>query len=346
MAYKKIIIGNKRGMEIPFSWLFAIIAGAFIILIAVAATVRIINNGQQTVESESAQQLGNMLNPIVTGLSSAYATHIDLTKETRVYDYCYETSDKSPVFGRQAIAMAEQSGFLNRDWTAVSMNISRYNKFVFSENMEQGKKLYLFAEPFYAGFKVDDIITMNAGKYCFTRAPQNVEDSLKMLKVGNINFTANADLCKNDEIIVCFGARSGGTKCNISVVGDCNDDSCSQEMGSFERGYVEKEGQSLPYYGSLIYAAISSSPEIYTCNLKRLAAKTSELAGIYKDKIEIMKIKGCSSVISGFLDQIIASSQKITQGNLAGLYEIRVSSLQMDAENEKADCPVYSSESY
>lgn len=340
MKIKPISLLDKRGIEIPFSWLFAMVAGAVIIIIALMATSKIVNQGQQTTYSETAQQLGNLLNPVVNGLgSSAYGKKIDLLKQTRIYSYCYETSDKSPLFGRQTLAIAEESGYYKK-WNNVGINVSRYNKFIFSKNIEEGKRLYIFAKPFYSGFRVDDIILLTAEKYCFAGAPADMEESISALKLGNINFTTTVDLCpRAATTTVCFGSTTSA-KCNISVIGDCMDDSCEGELGAYERGYVMKNGKSMPYFGNLIYAAIASSPEIYSCNLNRLGSKISELAKVYKDKIDIVKIKGCDSLLEPYLDQLISTSSRI-KTNPSSIYEIRLIGKQMDDENTRAICKLY-----
>ena len=337
---KGIMLKSKRSFEMPFSWLFAIIAGAIIIIIAITATVKIVNQGQQTIYSEAAKELGNMLNPVVNGFGSAYATKIDLTKETRVYLYCYETSDKSPIFGREALAFSEESGFITK-WNAPGMNISRYNKFIFSKNIEQGKRLNLFSVPFSAGFRVDDLIMMNADNYCFVAAPDKMQSNLKSIGIRNINFSSTADLCPKKSTNVCF-SESLSNKCNITVIGSCSDDSCSDTLGLFDRGVVAINSKSVPYTGNLIYAAIFSSPEIYSCNVRRLAAKINELARIYKDKADMVKIKDCNSMAGPYLDELITVSAQLKQSlTLQELYQIRTISNQMDGVNTGADCTIY-----
>ena len=40
----------------------------------------------------------------------------------------------------------------------IDVEISRYNKYVFSENQSEGKNYYIFSKPFYAGYRVDDLV--------------------------------------------------------------------------------------------------------------------------------------------------------------------------------------------
>ena len=75
---------SKKAFDLPFSWLFSIVAGAFIIFIAIYATVHFVNPIVHTQQSVSAQELLNYLNPVVNGITSAYATKVTFNKNTRI----------------------------------------------------------------------------------------------------------------------------------------------------------------------------------------------------------------------------------------------------------------------
>lgn len=327
-------IKNKKGFEMSFGVMFAIIAGAIILFISIYAATRfIIPTGQYFEYSEAAKQISNSLNPVVNGITSALSTSINFKKETRIYIGCYETSSKSPYFGKQTISFSEESGLVKK-WSKPGAEISRYNKYIFSENISQGKTLFIFSKPFYTGYRVDDLVFLSMDNYCFVSAPEIVKEEIISLSIQNINITDKVDDCKKSSTKVCFGFSTG--ECNISVVGDCDTDYCKNE---YDKGYVKKEGKQLNYYGSLLYAAIFSSPEIYDCNIKRLGKKIAELGKVYKDKIDLIEPKECNSVIGNDLDLIISSAEKInSSAQLLGLFEEAKS---MNEKNCDAECKVY-----
>ena len=330
------MLKTKKAFDLPFSWLFAIIAGAFIILIAIYVTIQFVRTSQQTQYSEAALEISNYLNPVVNGITSAYATKINFRKETRLYFGCAATSQASPYFGKQTISFSEESGLIKK-WNEPGAEISRYNKYVFADNIEQGKTLYLFSKPFFTGFRVDDLVFMGFNKYCFVSAPIIIEEEVENLALGNINVSNQLSLCGKDTRKVCFGFSD--LACNISVFANCNDQNCESE---YDTGYVLKNGKSLYYFKSLIYAAIFSSPEIYSCNIARLGKKIAELAEVYKGKIEIVKMKNCNSVISSQLETISTMAKNLdSSSKLLNTYQ---EAKTMDEIVCDEECKIYEPE--
>lgn len=335
------LLKNKSGFEMSFAWIFAIIAGSIIILLAIYGATKLINTSQTSQYSESAMNILNMLNPIVNGVTSAYSTKVDFPKETRLYLGCSMESTFTSVFGRQTLAFSEQSSFLKK-WPNPGVNVSKYNKYIFANGVEQGKTFYIFSKPFYTGFRVDDLVFMNAGKYCFVTAPEVIQREVSELNLRNVNYTDNIEKCKEKEIRVCFGFTL--EECDMSVYGECEDSYCGT-LGQYDVGKVEKKnGRALSYMGNLIYGAIFSSPDIYECNIQRLGNKINELAKIYKNKITILRTKECNTVVDTYLDQIIASSENVTSSNK--FLELRTPAKEMDEKNcADTQCSVYNPES-
>ena len=324
----------KRSFELPFSWLFAIIAGVIILLLAIYATSRLISVGTYATQSEAGKQIAILLNPVVNGITSAYATKIDLKRETRLTFGCYTENSKS-YFGKQVISFAEESG-LGKKWQESGANISIYNKFIFSDKLEQGKKIYIFSKPFYTGFRVDDLIFLSMENYCFVAAPEKIKNEVIGLNMKNINISSSLESCQKNSAKVCFDFQEDA--CNVSVYGTCGDFDCEDQ---YEAGYVIKNGKQMNYFKSLIYAAIFSSPENYECNINRLGKKIGELAAIYKDKADMVRLKGCDSVIGVYLDQLISSSDKLNSAKLENVYN---KAKLMDEQNCDANCKIYTAE--
>ena len=329
-----MFLGIKKAFDLPFSWLFAIIAGGFILFIVIYATSNFIGISQTVEGSQSAQQLLNYFNPVVNGITSGQTVPpIVFKKDTRIYFGCSVSSSKSVFFGRETINFSEQSGFLQK-WTEQSISVSRYNKYIFTENMEEGKKFYIFSKPFFAGFKVDDLIVMSSDNYCFIGAPSVISDDVTGLQLVNVNVSETINSCSKDSVKVCFGSTFSG--CNMSVYPD--------STGDYDKGYVMKNGKSLNYFGSLIYGAIFSSPEIYECNVKRLGNKISELADIYSEKISIIQQKDCNSLVSPNLELMkqIVNSANSSLG-FVGIYDI-VKDMNQKNCDVNSDCWLYSPE--
>ncbi len=325
---------NKKGFDIPFGNLFAIIAGVAILILAIYATTQlIVPQAKYSEYTQAAAQLSNYLNPIVNGISSAYSSKISFGKNTRVYLTCSTWGQYSPIFGKQTIAFSEESGILKK-WTEPGAEISRYNKYVFSDNVTEGKTYYIFSKPFYAGFRVDDLVMTTFNNYCFVAAPADIEEEIKSLGMGNINFSTNVDNCKANQQSVCFGFASD--KCAISVVGQCDGSFCKTQ---YDRGYVRKGTESMYYYGNLLYAAIYSSPEIYECNVKRLGKKIAELGKVYQGKIEVVKTKNCDTLVGNSLDLIVPLAQRMNSS--AQMLRIQEYAKEMDDSNCKNLCKIY-----
>src|SRR3989344_3773451 len=97
---------NKKALEFNFSWMFAIIAGAVIIFLAIYATVNIVRTSRVESDTKVAAQLGIILNPIETNLEESKYVVVKFPDETRVFNTCRNTGN----FGRQIISASAKSG--------------------------------------------------------------------------------------------------------------------------------------------------------------------------------------------------------------------------------------------
>ncbi len=326
---------SKRGFDLPFSWIFAIIAGAFIILISIYATTKFINVGKNYGYALNAKTIDNILGPVVNGLASGSAyPPIQFNKETRIYLGCEASSSQSPLFGRQTLGFSEESG-LGKKWTPPENNISRYNKYVFGRSVMQAKKFYIFSKPFFLGYKVEDLVYFipASDNYCFVNAPENVEYTMRSFGFSNINLTTRISSCPTNSIITCFDFSD--SFCEIKVEYDNSENP--------EIGRIIREGTTDNYAGeSLLYAGIFSSADIYRCNIARLGIKINILAKIYLDKIELVREKDCGSLIEPHLNFIAQNSNSMTSQKLGEIYDEAV---LMNQKNCDASCPIYACES-
>lgn len=329
---QKQLFKSKQGFEMSFAWIFAMIVGAVILFLAIYAATSFIRTARYSYDTQTANTIKNYLNPLVTGVASATSPPpIKFREETRTYINC-NGPDPVDFFGTQEISFTEKSG-LGNNWGKPGGNITIYNKYVFANEVEEGDTLYLSAFPFYTGFKVDDLITLNAGKYCFIQAPNTVEK--KSIIFQNVNLTASLAECKENEVKVCFG----------NVFYDGCDMLVSSTDNEYRTGYVIKEnGERLDFFDNLLYAAIFSSPDNYNCNIDRLGKKISELAYIYEQKIGLAQIRECNSIIGPYLGNIAQVAPYIN--NTEQLYLVYEYASLMDELNEKALCQIYTGEDY
>ncbi len=268
---KKRKIFNKKGaLEISFAWLFAIIAGIFILALAIYISVKFISTEQTSIDAKTGKEIGILLNPLETSFETAKTTFFSVPVETRIYNICNDGG----AFGKQTIQISQKS--FNK-WTETNVDVSFPNKYIFSDSYAEGKKFYIFSKPFEFPFKVADLIyiTSSLKEYCFISPPEDIEDEISDLSQENLRI----ENCSEDSINVCF---SKGSDCDIYV--------------NYEAGYVEKMGKKINFEGdSLMYAGIFADREIYECQLKRLIKRIGQLAVIYKNKADFISKKGCNS---------------------------------------------------
>jgi len=306
----------KKGyLQISFGWLFAIIAGIFILFLAVYSANIFIRGSERVYNTESSKEIEILLNPLEIGFETGKTTLIRTVYETRIYNSC----DSYGTFGRQIIKTSRKS---SNKWTEAGAEISFKNKYIFSENFVEGKDFYIFSKPFYFPFKISDLIylTNSNQEYCFSNPPDEIYDELKSLNQKNIVL----NICSKDSVKICFSPNFNG-ECDIKV-----------DYGS---KVVRKNNKNLYFYSdSLMYAAIFSSPEIYECQLKRLIQRTKQLSFIYNDKALLIKNNAqCSSNLN--LLTLINSLDNL--GSSANLNSISLIVEDIKKENDVANCKLW-----
>jgi hypothetical protein len=316
-----------------FSVIFSLIAGGIILFLAIYATIKFINQGQATTYIEAAKSIDNYLGDLVTGIAEGVSTQISFRKETRVFFDCFDPDINNP-FGKQTIGFAEESG-IGQKWYNSTIKITRKNKYVFANNTEQGKKMFIFIKPFYMGFKVDDLIIMSSSNYCFVESgmPIRIKEDLENLQMENVKIASTCS-SGNGNISVCFA----GGGCDIDVI-NTRSSGCPG-CDDYEIGYVQKNGgPRIDYVGNLLYGAIFSSKEIYECNVERLGKKTAVLSELYLEKINVVPSE-CSSAIESDLLMLANGFEETT---IISQYQ---TAKDMDEDNAAANCKIYPGESY
>lgn len=309
---KKAIFGMS------FNWMFAIIVGGFILFLAIYGASKFIKTSENTLYTETAARMTSLLDPMETGLASGKATEISFQKESRFYFTC--DTQSFPPFGRQTLSFSEKT--FGEEFGKRSDRVNIKDKYIFVDEVIQGKKLFIFSKPFFLTFKVADLTIIFSSDYCFYDTPEEIEEDLGGLNIKSIHFIDPKNKTECNGINVCFNSQE--KNCNIKV--------------SHQNNYLIKKGEKLYYTDDLIYAAIFSSPEIYKCNLKRLKGKFNQLSEIYLKKIEIIKRKGCNSNIGPKLESM--TSPIDSSSELLLLYN-QAKEINTINDGEESDCRLY-----
>lgn len=307
---------KKRGfLQISFPWLFALIVGAIILFLAIYASTKIANTEQTSLDAATAKKIGVLLNPLETGFETGKTTTIELPSETRIYNRCNNEGN----FGRQIIKLSQKS--FNK-WSDTGVDVGFSNKYIFSEDFEEGKKFLLFSKPFNFPFKVSDLIylTSEDKSYCFIDAPENIQKEISNFNQDNLR----VDNCASDSIKVCF---SGGDNCSVNV--------------NYQIGSVIKNGNTFNVYGdALMYAAIFSGKDVYECQVKRIMQRGEKLSLIYEEKAQFVSQNSCNSNI----DQELLELRNLESGfSSTENLNIQLISLvqNIESKNDVSECKLW-----
>ena len=271
----------KKG-EFNFEWLFAIVAGCAILVLAIYGATRFSNTLKYQSDTELAKKLSIILDPLQAGFTEGKSSSIQFNQDTKINNVC-----DSWKYGANKISASTKSTS-KTGWSKNGAETKIENKYLFSST-EGAKKYIVFSVPFNLGFKVSDLLLMTSEKYCYVNPPEEIETLIKGLKIEN--FKVNNENCGNNSIRVCFKSSKSKTiykNCNITVYGLC--DNCES---NFEYGYVEKAGKRLYFIENLVYAAIISNQDLYNCNVKRLFYRASSLSELYIEKGNSMASRSC-----------------------------------------------------
>jgi len=301
----------QKKAQYNFVLIFAIIAGAAILFLAIYGAVKLGNSQQYQINTETAKKIAILTDPLQAGFTAGKYNKITFNQEIRINNVC----DFSDDFGKNKISVSTSPNS-GKKWIEQGGEISVYNKYIFSNSTGQGKNFFVFSKPFELSYKVADLIFLTSEKYCFVNPFSNMNQELSSLNMENTELKQDKSECSKDYIQVCFNEN-----CDISV------------FGTEEEGYVAKENENLNYAGSLIYGAIFSDRDNYECNVKRLLYRTGKIAEVYSEKADILNKKICSNLMadklnlfhdavinsnSGQLNSINELSKELYEGNKAG----------------------------
>lgn len=334
---------NKKAYEFSFAWIFTIFIGAAVIFFAVYAATQLVETKRVEQETVTGQQIGILLTPAETNLEEAKITTLSVSSETQIFNGC----DSRGTFGEQKISTKIKSG-IGEEWRPVpGVESSFHNKYIFSSGIVEGEeKFYVLSKPFNFPFKVADLIIIWPDKelYCFVNANYipELKQEIENLELDKKNiFLKNsvAD-CPSGSKAVCFSSGSAASGCDIIVSASSTQKTVTHILpsGSATVQYVESLNFQDKY--GLLYAAIFSEPEIYSCQVERILGRAAFLAQIYQEKSLFLEPRGCggSTRIQNLLGNYFSQVSTATAGNLASLEQ---TATEVRDENEFLSCELF-----
>lgn len=331
-------VGDKRGqMNISFGLIFAIIAGAFILALAIYGAVKFSKTQTIAIEGETTRTLGILTNPLESSFESSRTITITSHSDTRIYTGCElkepEGENPNPTppdeyFGWQLINTTQK---IQGKWTEATRNSEFKNKYIFSENPSQGKKFYVFSKPFEIPYKVADLIYVLSSdkKYCFLDADRirdgDLEKEIKNMKQPSLLIDSEDD-CADEYggINVCFYNLND---CDVRI--------------HYGEGYMTKTQGSLEFEGdALMFAALISDEETYECQISRLIQRAESLAEIYTQKYELMNQEiHCGSDLT--VELMIFNEALKKYPKESSLSDIAWAAENLGLANERSECPLW-----
>lgn len=325
---------RKRGfLQMPFAWMFGLIVGAIILFLAIYFAMQISSTESSSVDVQTSKDIGILLNPLEIGFESGKTTYLELAQETRIYNNC--SVGEHEEFGRQKLEISQKS---LGDWSDTGMQISFFNKYIFSPYPTQGRNFIIFSKPFEFPFKVADLtfIIPKNKEYCFINAPLNITEEIYKLKLNEniFNFSLDYEDCPKESERVCFYEASGSrVGCNTTIYLEDN------------KFYKIDDQNAHHYYGdSLMYASIFTNSELYECQFKRLMKRTSSLIQLYEEKASFimgychtnLNLKGLKEGEFGEgIDGLAVAGSVFLEGEVLEIVE------EIDKANSMSNCKLW-----
>ncbi|MDP3986894.1 MAG: hypothetical protein Q8P81_01570 [Nanoarchaeota archaeon] len=318
---------NKRGIQVSFAWIFAIIAGVFIIFLAIYGTTKVVDTGGRVTSAKASKEIGVLLNPLETGFGESATNLLTMPVETRIHNRCSSSGN----FGAQTIQISQKSF---GKWSPTGLGSNFENKYLFSEGEVEGKDFFLFSKSFNFPFKVADLIYVTSARenYCFVNPPEDISQELSDLNQENI-FTES---CPTGSIRVCFDSLQDNLgQCDVEVRTNRKE----VEKKLLDPAGGTRVGGEVVYFetDALMYAAIFSNHDIYECQVQRLMKRTDAILTLYDGKNDLISGQGCE-------DEVDLLSFKNSAGNFLSSEDIFQLASEADSikkENDRARCQLW-----
>lgn len=318
----------KRG-DFNFVWLFAIVAGTAVLILAILGAVKYGKTTSHLQDTEIAKTLAVVTDSMQAGFSSGKKSVIGFSKPTIIENSCYE---EGFGFNELSVMTKERP---SQTFESFGTPIRVLNKYLYIPG-SPGTEFYVFSVPLTFAFRVTDAIILVPNEYCFIGLDDEprISSILSVLgskaKFGSIN-------CTEDSIKVCFDGLAG---CDITVHPLCNNPDCESK---YDFGIVEKEDYSVEYMGNLMYPAIFSEKSAYRCNLKRILYKQSILSNLYSQKVSLMNYRDCNVDLLLDLESFEQESFDLSrQSGDVFLEDIYLNAIYIKSKENRGQCTLWS----
>ena len=279
---------NKKGFEMSFAWIFAIIVGAFILFLAVLMITKVSDNQNYSNDLKGAKEITVLADNFELGYETSSISTIKMPTNSRLYLNC----DANNLFGKQELILRSE---LYDQWSETGKGIKSENKYFFLEEPLESRGLIVFSRVFEFPFKVATLSYFLPvdEEYCFIDPPSDVERELEKNNITNFKMEA----CSSKSTKICFNPL-GGEDCDTIVIFNSNE-------GTVQKNLEEVDSKKVYYEGfSLMFAAILSDSEIYECQLQRLMLRTNYLIELYLGKATYDQGNDCSTNQRNPLEQL------------------------------------------
>ena len=313
---------NKKGFEFSFGWMFAIIAGATILILAIYGVSKFIIGEERISEGKTAQEIDILLKPLQTEREEASVGVIHLPQRMALRTGCTNEGN----FGEQKINVET----LKENSEEKGLNNTNYSTYIFSEQRIEGNEIISFSKSFSFPYPVASLTFLwsEDDRYCFVNPSSEIKEEFESLFIeGNLTksiiIVDEQKKCPSKSISVCFA----NTGCSVDV--------------SLESKSVTKKRNVVYYEDSLIYGAIFSDPKTYECQVQRLFKRVSQLALIYNGKSNEISLRanGCSSALQPLLVSFANLTASVNSG---ALREMTFLSKELErGNNEIGNCKLF-----
>ncbi|MFH0808495.1 MAG: hypothetical protein V1888_02665 [archaeon] len=310
----------KKG-QFSFVWIFAILAGGTILALAIWGATQAGDTLRFQSDSEAAKSISILTDPLQSGFAEGSFGKISFLQETRLKNVCLASG-----FGKNDISVAMRSG-VGEEWNLAGGATSVYNKYIFSEEINEGEDFFVFSKAFDFPYEVSDLIFLSSKNYCFLNAPDFVEEDISGLGIDNV-VLGN---CSSGDEKICFG---GGSDCDSIVYGSCSS-GCDSV---YDYGKVVKSSGEMTYVGNLIYGAIFSDEAVYNCNIKRLLFRAGTIADVFAAKTNLMDARDCNSNLKG---DLITWGGMLENGKNEDLIGLILFADALDKKNNREVCGLW-----
>ena len=281
---------NKKGFEMSFSWLFAILVGAIILFLAITLITKISDNQNYSNDLIGAKEISVLSDNFELGYETSSISRIKLPSDSRMFLECSEEGK----FGKQELILNSE---LYDKWSDTNQGVTSENKYFFFEQPIESREFIVFSRIFEFPFKVATLnyLIPSTEIYCFIDFPRELKKDLERNNISNFELVDEIEECSLKSKKVCI--NDDDSNCEVIVL-DYDD-----------RPRVRKQGEVMDYYGNaLMFAAIFSDKEIYDCQLNRLMKRTNSLIELYLGKAQIDSFNFCSTNQRTSLEQLNQST--------------------------------------